>query len=126
MQVLSPCWGDGTQQRGPSQSPGRLLKNQKRRGVSGKRRSISGKRLEEKGDGQLGMRVDKVGENESVEICNKLTTKIIFYIRRLFEQVFDFITWLLFHELLHPSLHTLSLILVFPLCTLKRKYSLHW
>lgn len=61
MQVLSPCWGDGTQQRGPGQSPGRLLKKRKRRGVSGKR-SLSGKRLEEKGDGQLGLRVDKVGE----------------------------------------------------------------
>ena len=82
MQVLSPCWGDETQQRGPSQSPGRLLKNQKRRGVSGKRKSTSGKRLEEKEDGQLGLRIDKVGENESVEICNKLTTEIIFYICR--------------------------------------------
>lgn len=52
---MSPCWEDETQQRGPGQSPGRLLKKQNRRGVRLKR-------LGKKGDGQLGIRVNKVGE----------------------------------------------------------------
>lgn len=52
---MSPCWEDETQQRGPGQSPGRLLKKWNRRGVRVKR-------LREKGGGQLGISVDKVGE----------------------------------------------------------------